>query len=78
MRIELTTKSGLTLTGELKAGGSIIELRVYEPTTELVQALQQHRISFSIHAKLIYSTDYVSVCISDDKVESFLIEEDEQ
>jgi hypothetical protein len=75
MRIELTTKSGLTLTGELKAGGSIIELRIYRPTAELVQALQQHRINFSIHAKLSYSTDYVFVCISADKVESYEIKE---
>jgi hypothetical protein len=76
MRIELATKNGLNLSGELKSGGSIIELRIYRPTAELVQALQQHRINFSIHAKLSYSTDYVFVCISADKVESYEIKEE--
>lgn len=71
MRIELTTQSGLNLSGELKSGGSIIELHIYLPTTELVQALQQHRINFSLHEKLRFSPDYVFVCISADKVESY-------
>lgn len=77
MRIELTTKSGLNLSGELKSGGSIIELRIYQPTTELVQALQQHRINFSLHEKLSFSPDYVFVCISADKVESYEITEED-
>lgn len=77
MRIELTTKNGLNLSGELKSGGSIIELRIYQPTAELVQALQEHRINFSIHAKLSYSTDYVFVCLSADKIESYEITEED-
>lgn len=77
MKIELTTKSGLNLSGELKSGGSIIELRIYQPTYELVQSLQQHRINFSIHAKLSYSTDYVFVCLSADKIESYEITEED-
>lgn len=77
MRIELTTKSGLNLSGELKSGGSIIELRIYQPTDELVQSLQQHRINFSIHANLSYSTDYVFVCLSADKIESYEITEED-
>lgn len=75
MKIELTTKSGLNLSGELKSGGSVIELRVYFPTNELVKALQQHRINFILHDKLRYSPDYVFVCISEDKVESYEITE---
>lgn len=77
MKIELTTKSGLSLSGELTAGGSVIELRVYEPTAELVQCLQQHRINFSLHEKLRFSPDYVFVCISTDKVESYEITEED-
>lgn len=77
MKIELTTKSGLNLSGELTAGGSVIELRVYEPSTELVQALQEHRINFSIHAKLSYSRDYVFVCLSAGKIESYEITEED-
>lgn len=76
MRIELTTKSGLTLSGELMAGGRVIELRVYEPTPELVQELQKQSINFSLNTKLSYSKDYVFVCISADKVESLTINED--
>lgn len=77
MHIELTTKNGLNLSGELKSGGSIIELRIYQPTAELVQSLQQRRINFSIHAKLSYSTDYVFVCLSADEIESYEITEED-
>lgn len=77
MHIELTTKSGLNLSGELKSGGSIIELRIYQPTAELVQALQQHRINFNIYEKQTYSQDYVFVCLHSDKIESYEITEED-
>lgn len=77
MRIELTTKSGLSLSGELKSGGSIIELRIYQPTTELVQCLQQHRINFSVHETLSSLQNYVFVCLSADKIESYEITEED-
>jgi hypothetical protein len=76
MQIELTTKSGLTLTGELKAGGSIIELRIYEPSTELAKALMEHGINFSICQKTSYQKEYIFVAILKEKVDVYHIMEE--
>lgn len=77
MRIELTTKSGLNLSGELTGGSSVIGLRVYNPSCECVDALMQHELNFTMHTTF-EGKKYALVCVPSRVITEYVIKEDEQ
>lgn len=75
MHIELTTKSGLSLSGELTGGSSVIGLRVYKPSCECVDALIQHELSFTMHTTF-EGKKYALVCVPSRVIIEYIIKED--
>ena len=75
MQIELTTKNGLNLSGELTGGSSVIGLRVYNPSCECVYALIQHELSFTMH-ETFKGVKYALVCVPSRVITEYIIKED--
>lgn len=77
MTIELTTNTGLNLSGELTGGSSVIGLRVYNPSCECVDALIQHELSFTMHTTY-EGIKYALVCVPSRIITEYITKEDEQ
>ncbi len=77
MRIELTTKTGLNLSGELTGGSSVIGLRVYNPSCECVDALIQHELYFTLH-ETFDGKKYALVCVPSRVISEYVIMENKQ
>lgn len=75
MTIELQTKSGLNLSGELTGGGNTIGLRVYNPSCECIDALIQHELYFTMN-ETFDGKKYALVCVPSRVIESYTINED--
>ena len=75
MTIELTTKSGLSLSGELTGGSSVIGLRVYNPSCECVDALMRYELSFTMH-ETFKGVQYALVCVPSRIIAEYVIKED--
>lgn len=75
MTIELATNTGLSLSGELTGGSSVIGLRVYNPSCECVDALIQHELSFTMN-ETFKGVKYALVCVPSRVIIEYIIKED--